>query len=254
MSTLIECPEPVGRADGGGSADAFSVVPSTTVHSPTVHSPTVHSTTGAHRVLAFPERSLVLVCGVPGAGKSTLLRHLFGLTGVEDRTVLRGEVRVVDSHQSRLRLTPALASLPLPYTVWRWLVHVLHLLRVTAALRGGPVAVHESGTRRWVRLLLALLGRLRGYSVHVVMIDASPDEALSAQRSRGRAVTARSHRAHTRRWRRLCLARERGPGALVPGAASLTVLARGDVRLLAGVRFGGAVQLTSGRFGRSAGS
>ncbi|MDA2807917.1 AAA family ATPase [Nocardiopsis sp. LSu2-4] len=205
-------------------------------------------TTG--RVLSFPARSLVLVCGVPGAGKSTLLRHLFGLTGAENRTVLRGEVRVVDSHQSRLRLTPALAALP--YTLWRWLVHVLHLLRVAAALRGGPVAVHESGTRRWVRLLLALLGRLRGYTVHGVMIDASPDEALSAQRSRGRAVTARSHRAQTRRWRRLCRARERGPGALVPGAASLTVLARHDVRRLVGVRFGSAVQLTSGRVGRSA--
>ncbi len=237
MSALIECPEPVGRVGGTGSAGASSVVP---------------ARGEAGRVLSFPERSLVLVCGVPGAGKSTLLRHLFGVTGAEDRTVLRGGVRVVDSHQSRLRLTPALAALP--YIAWRWLVHVLHLLRVAAALRGGPVAVHESGTRRWVRLLLALLGRLRGYSVHVVMIDASPDEALSAQRSRGRAVTARSHRAHTRRWRRLCRARERGPGALVPGAASLTVLARHDVRRLAGVRFTGAVQLTSGRFGPSMGS
>ncbi|WP_017541117.1 AAA family ATPase [Nocardiopsis halophila] len=224
---------------------------------------------GGGRVLELPSapaRSFVLVCGVPGAGKSTLLRNLFGLTGQEDRTAVRGGVRVVDSHQSRLRLTPYLSALP--YAAWRWLVHVLHLVRITAALRGGPVAVHESGTRGWVRLLLSVLCRLRGYTVHVVMVDASPEEALHAQRARGRTVTRLSHRAHTRRWRRLCAARERGPGALVPGAASLAVLARREVHTVTGVRFtgtaappgggaaagAGAVHLTSGRFGPFAGS
>ena len=185
----------------------------------------------------YPRRSLVLVAGVPGAGKSTLLQRLFGLRGDEERTVVTADgVRVIDSLQSRYRLGPALGRIP--YPLWRWVVHVLHLVRVAAALHGGgPVVVHESGTRRPVRMLFALLCRIRRYEVHVLMIDATPQEARSGQYARGRRVTERSHRAHSRRWRRLRTAARRGPAAFVPGARSLLALDRRRARELPWMRF-----------------
>ncbi|OLT26656.1 AAA family ATPase [Nocardiopsis sp. CNR-923] len=188
------------------------------------------------RGAVYPRRSLVLVAGVPGAGKSTLLRRLFGLRGDEKRTVLTADgVRVIDSLQSRYQLRPMLGRVP--YPLWRWVVHVLHLARVAAALRGGPVVVHECGTRLPVRVLLALLCRLRRYEVHVLMIDATPQEARSGQNARGRRVTARSHRVHSRRWRRLRAAIRRGPAAFAPGARSLLALDRRRVRELAWISF-----------------
>ncbi|WP_042285250.1 AAA family ATPase [Nocardiopsis alba] len=189
------------------------------------------------RGAVYPRRSLVLVTGVPGAGKSTLLKRLFGLRGDEDRTVLTADgVRVIDSLQSRYRLRSMLARVP--YLLWRWVVHVLHLVRVVAALRGGPVVVHECGTRRSVRVLLALLCRLRRYELHVLMIDATPQEAWRGQNSRGRRVTERSHRTHSRRWRRLRAAALHGPAAFVRGARSLLALDRRRARELAWIRFG----------------
>ncbi|MEV6818859.1 AAA family ATPase [Nocardiopsis dassonvillei] len=189
------------------------------------------------RGAVYPRRSLVVVTGVPGAGKSTLLRRLFGLRGDEDRTVVAADgVRVIDSLQSRYRLRALLGRVP--YPLWRWVVHVLHLARVAAALRGGPVVVHECGTRRSVRVLLALLCRLCRYEVHVLMIDATPQEARSGQAARGRRVTARSHRVHSRRWRRLRAATRRGPKAFAPGARSLLALDRRRARELAWIRFG----------------
>ncbi|GHC81193.1 ATP-binding protein [Nocardiopsis terrae] len=189
------------------------------------------------RGAVYPRRSLILVAGVPGAGKSTLLRRLFGLHGDEERPVLTADgVRVIDSLQSRYQLGPLLARVP--YPLWRWVVHVLHLAQVAAALRGGPVVVHECGTRRPIRVLLALLCLLRRYEVHVLMIDATPQEARSGQNARGRRVTERSHRAHSRRWRRLRAATRNGPAAFAPGARSLLALDRRRARELAWIRFG----------------
>ncbi|MFL1379937.1 AAA family ATPase [Nocardiopsis protaetiae] len=189
------------------------------------------------RGMVYPRRSVVLVAGVPGAGKSTLLRRLFGLREDEERTVLTAEgVRVVDSLQSRRRLGTLLGRIP--YPLWRWVVHVLHLVRMAAALRGGPVVMHECGTRGTVRVLLALLCRLRRYEMHVLMIDATPQEARNGQSTRGRLVTERSNRAHSRRWRRLRAAARRGPAAFAPGTRSLLALDRRQARELAWIRFG----------------
>jgi energy-coupling factor transporter ATP-binding protein EcfA2 len=197
--------------------------------------PTVNDATV--RGMVYPRRSLVLVAGVPGAGKSTLLRRLFGLGENEERTVLTAEgVRVIDSLQSRCRLRSLLGRIP--YPLWRWVVHVLHLVRVAAALRGGPVVLHECGTRRPVRVLLSLLCRLRRYELHVVMIDATPQEARNGQNTRGRRVTERSHRAHSRRWRRLRADTRHGPTAFAPGVRSLLSLDRRRAQELAWIRFG----------------
>lgn len=189
------------------------------------------------RGMVYPRRSLVLVAGVPGAGKSTLLRRLFGLRENEERTVLTAEgVRVIDSLQSRYQLGPLLGRIP--YPLWRWVVHVLHLAQMAAALRGGPVVLHECGTRSLVRVLLALVCRLRRYEMHVVMIDATPREARDGQDARGRRVTERSHRAHSRRWRRLRATTRHRPTAFAPGVRSVLVLDRSRARELAWIRFG----------------
>jgi energy-coupling factor transporter ATP-binding protein EcfA2 len=116
---------------------------------------------------------IATVLGVAGAGKSTLLRRLFGLRGGEGRTVLTADgVRVIDSLQSRYRLGPLLGRVP--YPLWRWVVHVLHLARIAAALRGGPVVVHECGTRRSVRVLLALTTVASPLPQHTVVWSLPP--------------------------------------------------------------------------------
>ncbi|MFC7330683.1 AAA family ATPase [Marinactinospora rubrisoli] len=189
-------------------------------------------------ILRYPARSLLLLGGIPGAGKSTLLARLYGLTGTEEHTVLAADgVRVVDSQASRNRLTPWLRRLP--YPAWRWVVHVMHYCRVIAALRsGGPVIVHDSATRRAVRLLLGGYCRLRRVEVHLLLLDVDPTAARVGQLVRGRMVTAHSFRTHERRWRRLLTAGScGGPSAVVPGAASLLVLDRARAGRLDGIHF-----------------
>ncbi|WP_067974203.1 AAA family ATPase [Nocardiopsis trehalosi] len=188
-------------------------------------------------VLRYPGRSLVLLGGVPGAGKSTLLNRLYGLDGTATATVRTSDgVRVVDSQQSRNRLTPLLRRVP--YPAWRWVVHVLHYLRVAAALRtGDPVVVHETGTRRAVRRLLGWYCRRSGVGVHLLLIDVAPGEARRSQYARGRRVTARSHRAHTRRWRRVLAACGGGPGAVLPGSRSLLLVDRRRADRIGAIRF-----------------
>ncbi|MDA8368562.1 MAG: AAA family ATPase [Nocardiopsaceae bacterium] len=194
----------------------------------------------AHRaaaVLRYPPRSLVLVGGVPGAGKSTLLNRVYGLDGTETATACSAQgVRIVDSQQSRNLLTPRLRTVP--YPAWRWAVHVMHHVRIVLALRSGnPVIVHEPGTRWTIRRLLAWYCRCFAAEAHLVLIDAAPEEALRGQVLRGRRVTSRSHRAHTRRWRRLLAACAKGPEAVVPGARSLVLLDREQARRLTAVEF-----------------
>ncbi|GAA3735707.1 AAA family ATPase [Salinactinospora qingdaonensis] len=187
--------------------------------------------------LCYPQRSLVLLGGIPGAGKSTLLNRLYGLNGTETATARTAEgVYVIDSQQSRNRLTPLLRHIP--YVCWRWVVHVLHYVRIIAALRtGDPVVVHETGTRRLVRLLLGTYCRLVGAQAHVVLIDVDPADARRGQVHRGRMVTSRSFRSHARRWARLIDACALGAGRVLPWAASLTILDRPRAHRLTGIWF-----------------
>ncbi|MEY9213139.1 AAA family ATPase [Thermobifida halotolerans] len=189
------------------------------------------------RVLRYPRRCLVLLGGLPGAGKSTLLGRLYGLSGAESTTVRTADgVRVVDSLQARNRLTPYLAAVP--YPSWRWITHLLHYLRVLVALRcGGPVIAHETGTRRLVRLLFALYCRLVGAELHVLLIDAAPDEARRGQFARGRRVSAHSFRRHLRRWRALRDAVVRDPRSATPAARSLVLLDRSAAARLERIEF-----------------
>ncbi|GLU46170.1 AAA family ATPase [Nocardiopsis ansamitocini] len=174
--------------------------------------------------LRYPRRSLVLLGGIPGAGKSTLINRLYGLTGTETSTVRTSDgVWIVDSLQSRNRLTPILRGVP--YPSWRWVVHVLHYVRVVAALRGGgPVIVHEAATRGIIRRLIGLCCRAAGVQMHVLLIDADPREARQGQITRGRVITARSFRTHERRWRALIDAC--AGASTLPGSHSVVVLNR----------------------------
>ncbi len=187
--------------------------------------------------LAYPAASLVVLAGIPGAGKTTLLRRLYA-TGDEARIPSRrGPVRILDPEQ----ILPVWQRWlgPVPYRWWRPLLHLAHYTRVCAAVgQGGPVVVSDCGTRPWVRRLLGALAVRRGLAVHLVLLDASPDDARTGQRTRGRAVGAASFDAHCRRWRGLvrAMAATRDPGRLVPGAASAVLLDReaaGRLRTLA---------------------
>ncbi|PSK96408.1 AAA domain-containing protein [Murinocardiopsis flavida] len=190
------------------------------------------------RLLHYPRRSLVLLGGIPGAGKSTLLSRLYGLTGTEVRTVRSPDgVRVVDSQQSRNALAPWLGAVP--YPAWRWVVHLLHYVRILLALcSGGPVIVHETATRPAVRTLISVVCRLARVEPHLLLLDAEPAEARRGQLERGRMVTSRSFRTHGLRWRRLLDRCADGPAAVLSGARSLVLLDRALARRVQRIRFG----------------
>jgi hypothetical protein len=190
-------------------------------------------------VLRYPRHSLLLVGGLPGAGKSTLLARLYGLSGRETAPVrTRDGVWVLDSLHARNRLTPYLRAVP--YPLWRWATHLLHYVRVFAALRRrAPVVVHETGTRRTVRRLLALYCRITGAELHLLFVDATPAEARRGQDMRGRRVSERSFRTHQRRWLALRRAIARDPQQAVPEARSLVLVTRGEAACLHRIDFTG---------------
>jgi hypothetical protein len=85
-------------------------------------------------VLRLPPAALLVVAGVPWAGKTTLL----------SRVEAPGSL-VLDPEPLRDRFARVLA--PVPYRLWRPLVHAEHFLRVLPALpaRRGLIA-HDTGT------------------------------------------------------------------------------------------------------------
>ena len=170
-------------------------------------------------VLRLPPAALLVVAGVPGAGKTTLL----------SRVEAPGSL-VLDPEPIRARLERRLG--PLPYRLWRPLVHAEHVARVLLALPGGSgLIVHDTGTRGWRRRLLAGLARRFGRGGHLLLLDVSAGAALEGQRRRRRALVPAGFAAHWRRWRRL---RAGLADPLVPGAAGSGLAAEGwaSVRLL----------------------
>jgi AAA domain len=167
-------------------------------------------------VLRLPPAALLVVAGVPGAGKTTLLSRLDAPGS-----------RVLDPEPVRDRLGRLLG--PLPYRLWRPLVHAAHFLRVLAALPGPDgLIVHDTGTRGWRRRLLAGLARRFGRTGHLLLLDVAADDALEGQRRRRRAMPPSAFAAHWRHWRRL---RER---AAAPAAGRRGLAGEGwaSVRLL----------------------
>jgi hypothetical protein len=141
--------------------------------------------------LRLPAAALLVVAGVPGAGKTTWL----------SRVEAPGSL-VLDPEPIRARLERRLG--PLPYRLWRPLVHAEHVARVLLALPGrSGLIVHDTGTRGWRRRLLAGLARRFGRSGHLLLLDVSAEAALEGQRRRRRTLGAAAFAAHWRRWRRL---------------------------------------------------
>ena len=142
-------------------------------------------------LLRLPAAALLVVAGVPGAGKTTLLSRLDAPGSL-----------VLDPEPIRARWQRLLA--PLPYRLWRPLVHAEHGLRVLLALPGrGGLIVHDTGTRGWRRRLLVGLARRLGRSGHLLLLDVSAEAALEGQRRRRRAMPRSAFATHWRNWRRL---------------------------------------------------
>lgn len=177
--------------------------------------------------LRYPADSVVVLAGIPGAGKSTLLRRLFPGTA---------DVRVLDSERIRDRWMPVLG--PVPYSVWRPLMHLTYYARVLRAIRrGGPLVVHDCATRPWARQLIGRWARRSGLAVHLIMLDVPADVARLGQHARARVVRARSMATHSRRWPELLDLAADDPGQVVPGAASAVILDRDQADRLRKITF-----------------
>ncbi|WP_309132786.1 AAA family ATPase [Brevibacterium sp.] len=138
---------------------------------------------------------LVLLGGVPGAGKTAALRAIAGIAP---------SVRIVDSDAVRHRLSRVVGWAP--YAVCRPFVHILaHCAILIQVLRrgGGPLIVHDPGTRWWSRRLLLWLALQCGYCPAAVFIDIDRDSALDGQTLRGRVVRRHAFDRHWRRWNRM---------------------------------------------------
>jgi predicted kinase len=175
--------------------------------------------------LTVPPDSLVVLAGLPGAGKTTLLRQV--AAGRPAR------VLVLDSEEVAARLREA--GVGLPYGLLRPLVHALHLLRVVRAARhpAACVLTTDPMTSQVRRALLAAAARAAGRTLHLVLLDATHDEARRGQRERGRALGRRRMERHVRRWAALRAGFDR-TGRL-PLVTSAVVLPRARARVLARV-------------------
>ncbi|MFK0257704.1 AAA family ATPase [Streptomyces sp. NPDC090445] len=174
------------------------------------------------RWLGFAEGDIVVVSGLPGGGKSTLIKRAAEGSGIDSQDVReRWEQRM-----------PA----GLPYAVYRPLVRIAHYWGLWRILRSGASAVvHDCGTQRWVRGLLAATARRRGRALHLLILDATPQEALSGQAARGRGVSSYAFARHRAAVRRLVRAAESGP--LPPGCTSVVLLDRAAAARLTRIAF-----------------
>ncbi len=192
---------------------------------------------GQVEVLRYPRGAVLVVAGVPGAGKSTLLHEVFALSGAEREPVsLPGGVWVVDSEQARNRWRQRLGPRT-PYRLYRPLVHLANLWHTLRVLREGTtVVLHDCGTRRWWRHLVARVARR---PVHVILLDVLPELALAGQQARGRLARNRAFRRHLRAWRQLVPDPDAPvpPRPAFPGCASCLVLDRAAVARLRAVSF-----------------
>lgn len=139
-------------------------------------------------VLRYPADAAILVAGIPGAGKSTLLAR------AADPAV----AVVLDTDPRRERWA---GRIPLPYRLWRPLLHAVHYAAAWRALRRpGPVVVAEPGTRPRLRRAFVRAARAGGHSVHFAGIDVSAHDARDGQHRRRRTIGDGSLARHASRW------------------------------------------------------
>ncbi|WTO34997.1 ATP-binding protein [Streptomyces achromogenes] len=172
--------------------------------------------------LLFGPRDVVVVTGLPGSGKSTLMHR--AVAG-----------RRVDSQDTRDRWQARVPGF-LPYALYRPLVRLAHYAGLRRALRTGEgLVVHDCGTQPWVRAWLAREARRRGGTLHLLLLDVSPETARQGQRERGRGVSRYAFRRHRRATARLLRAVERGE--LPGGCGAAVLLDRDAADVLARVGF-----------------
>jgi predicted kinase len=181
---------------------------------------------GGHspHALLFGPRDLVVVTGLPGSGKSTLMR----------RTVRGVRIDSQDTRDHWDRRMPRF----LPYAVYRPVVRFAHYAGLRRALRTGEgVVVHDCGTQAWVRRWLAREARRRGGSLHLLLLDVAPEEALAGQRERGRGVSRYAFRRHRLATTRLLRSVARGD--LPAGCGSAILVDRDAANVLRRIGFTG---------------
>ncbi|MFD7911557.1 AAA family ATPase [Streptomyces sp. NPDC059752] len=173
--------------------------------------------------LGFAAGDIVVVSGLPGGGKSTLIKRAAAEGGA------------VDSQDTRERWERRMPA-PLPYAVYRPLVRAAHYWGLWRILRSGAsVVVHDCGTQSWVRGLLAAAARRRGRALHLLLLDSSPEEALSGQAARGRRVSAYAFARH--RGAVIRLLHEAEAGRPPAGCASVTLLDRASAATVTRIAF-----------------
>ncbi len=165
-------------------------------------------------LLAPESTAAVVVAGLPGAGKTTLVAS---------------EPRALDSDAVREAWARRLAGVP--YPLWRPLVHACHLAAVWGALkRPEGVVVVRPFTRTWLRRAVLRRARRHHAEVHLVVVDATPEQARAGQRARVRRVSERAMRRHEHRWAAADLAREEWTTVSYSRGAESYAAARSAVR------------------------
>ncbi|MEV7519891.1 AAA family ATPase [Streptomyces sp. NPDC091371] len=181
--------------------------------------------------LRFAEGDIVVVSGLPGGGKSTLIKRAAG----EGGTGGGSGGAAIDSQDTRERWERRMPG-ALPYAVYRPMVRAAHYWGLWRHLRSGrSVVVHDCGTQSWVRALLAAAARRRGRALHMLLLDTSPEEALSGQEARGRGVSTYAFARHRGAVTRLL--REAEAGRPPAGCASATLLDRRSAAAVTRIAF-----------------
>ncbi|MEV6956827.1 AAA family ATPase [Streptomyces sp. NPDC051183] len=174
--------------------------------------------------LGFAAGDIVVVSGLPGGGKSTLIKRAAEGGGIDSQDA---------RERWELRMPRAL-----PYAVYRPLVRAAHYWGLWRALSSGAsVVVHDCGTQSWVRGLLAAAARRRGRALHLLLLDTTPEEALSGQAARGRGVSAYAFARHRGAVSRLL--REAEAGRPPAGCASVVLLDRRSAAAVTRIGFHG---------------
>ena len=168
-------------------------------------------------LLRYPADAVVIVSGLPGSGKSTLVNRW------------SADVAVVDPRAVHLACEAVMPPW-LPYAVYRPWARLEHVRSLRAAVRaGGPLLVHDCGSRRWMRRWLARSCGATGRAVHLVLLDVGVAQALAGQEARGRWASRRVFDRHRRGLGLLLAALPSGGGT-----GDAAVVRRGEIAVAGG--------------------